>query len=75
MARMELFLKDGQRLGWIKLCESGHVAYGVSYKEASDIPLEQALVRARRISDSYRIIIHEKKNNEPPEKIRVRYDL
>lgn len=75
MARMELFLKDGQRLGWMQIRESGHVAYGVSFKEASDIPLEQALARARKISDSYRIVIHEKKKNEPPEKIRVRYDV
>ena len=49
MAKMELFLKDGQRLGWIQIRENGHVAYGVRGDEASDIPIEQALARARKV--------------------------
>lgn len=75
MAKIEVHLKDGQRLGWVQMRNS-QPYYGYPQKEATDIDYQEALDMVGWWSTNYKVIIHRKKAEIHDEgNIQTVYDL
>ena len=75
MAKIELFLRDGQRLGYVKRFE-GRLLYGFRPCEATNFDFDEAKRLADRFnSKTYKIIIHSERVHRPDTFIEVVYDL
>lgn len=57
MAKIEIFLQDGQRLGYVQMRDDKPY-YGYSRQEATDMDYQEALDMVGRWSTSYKVIIH-----------------
>lgn len=59
MAKIEMHLRDGQRLGWVRI-RDGKPYYGYSMQEATDMDYQDALDMVGRWSKIYIVTIHRK---------------
>ena len=59
MAKIEMHLRDGQRLGWV-LIRDGKPYYGYSKQEATDMDYQDALDMVGWWSKIYKVTIHRK---------------
>jgi hypothetical protein len=75
MAKIEVHLRDGQRLGWVQM-RDGKPYYGYSQKEATDMDYQEALDMVGRWSTSYKVTIHRKSSEIYDEgNVQTVYDL
>ena len=75
MAKIEMHLKDGQRLGWVQM-RDGKPYYGYSKQEATDMDYQDALDMVGWWSKIYQVTIHRKATEIYDEdNVQTVYDL
>ena len=75
MAKIEVHLKDGQRLGWVQM-RNGKPYYGYSRQDATDTDYQDALDMVGWWSKIYRVTIHRKATEIYDEgNVQTVYDL
>ena len=75
MAKIEMHLRDGQRLGWVQM-RDGKPYYGYSKQDATDMDYQDALNMVGRWSVKYRVTIHRKATEIYDEgNVQTVYDL
>ena len=75
MAKIEMHLRDGQRLGWVQM-RDGKPYYGYSKQEATDMDYQDALDMVGWWSKIYKVTIHRKATEIYDEgNVQTVYDL
>ena len=75
MAKIEVHLRDGQRLGWVQM-RNDKPYYGYSKWEATGMDYQDALDMVGRWSTIYRVTIHRKATEIYDEgNVQTVYDL
>ena len=75
MAKIEMHLRDGQRLGWVRI-RDGKPYYGYSKQEATDMDYQDALDMVGWWSKIYQVTMHRKATEIYDEgNVQTVYDL
>ena len=75
MAKIEVHLKDGKRLGYIQI-RNGQARYGCSKEEATDMDYQDALDMVGWLPIDYKVTIHRKATEIYDEgNVQTVYDL
>lgn len=75
MAKIEVHLRDGQRLGWVQM-RDGKPYYGYPKQEATDMDYQEALDMVGWWSTDYKVTIHRKASEIYDEgNVQTVYDL
>ena len=75
MAKIEVHLRDGQRLGWVQM-RDGKPYYSYPKQEATDMDYQEALDMVGWWSTDYKVTIHRKASEIYDEgNVQTVYDL
>ena len=73
MAKIEMFLQDGQNLGYVRM-RNGKPYYSYPREEATDMPLQEAQSMCKRFSAQYKCKIHASKQEKPSSRIEISWE-